>query len=96
MKRFSDLLPAGAAADVSGTEPKVRLRETPELGVITDDDNDLPGDDLRTSHANDVGLNTCATLTTISDHQACCKSTYLTTQNKSDIYLILANRLQSY
>jgi len=27
------------------------------LGAIADDDSDLPGEDLRTSHANDVGLN---------------------------------------
>ena len=26
------------------------------LGTIADDDSDLPGDDLRTSHASDVGL----------------------------------------
>ena len=26
------------------------------LGTIADDDSDLPGDDLRTSHARDVGL----------------------------------------
>jgi len=26
------------------------------LGTIADEDSDLPGDDLRTSQANDVGL----------------------------------------
>jgi len=26
------------------------------LGTMAEDDSDLPGDDLRTSHANDVGL----------------------------------------
>jgi len=53
----SDLLTAGGGADVCGAELNVRLRDTTELGVIADDDRDLPGEDLRTSHANDVGLN---------------------------------------
>jgi len=49
------LLTAGDADDWDA-EPNVRLREMTALGTMAEDDSDLPGDDLRTSHANDVGL----------------------------------------
>ena len=44
--------------DAWDDELNVRLRGTTPLGVMADDDRDLPGDDFRTSHASDIGLHT--------------------------------------
>jgi len=52
----SCLLMAGEAGDWDAEAANVRLRETTALGTMDEDDSDLPGDDLRTSHASDVGL----------------------------------------
>jgi len=81
----------GETDDGRGDELNVKLRGTTALGTTADEDSDLPGDVLRTSHANDVGLYTTSHIRIHYIHtpQFTCSLTYYHEKDQLSVAVVI-------